>query len=80
MVSENEKTNRKSSISRVVDKAKAKAKLSRSPAGAEMLANDNEQFEKMKEKEIKKEQKKEEYERLGLGNRTMYGMGAARMN
>jgi hypothetical protein len=72
-------SSRKGSISRAVDKAKAK--LSRSPAGAEVLADDDEQFEKMKKKEVKKEQRKEEYERLNLGDQTKFGMkGGVSMN
>jgi hypothetical protein len=52
---------------------KVKAKLSRSSSGAELLADDEKQFEKMKSKEAKKEQRKAEYERLGLGTQTVYG-------
>ncbi|KAK3073934.1 hypothetical protein LTR53_004062 [Teratosphaeriaceae sp. CCFEE 6253] len=64
---------RKSSLNGMVDKAKAK--LGRRPSGAEALAGDEEDFERQKAKEVEKQKRKEEYERLGLGDRTKYGMG-----
>lgn len=64
---------RKSSIGRAVDKAKAKLRGS----GSEMLAGDEEEFQKMKAKEVKKEERQKEYERLGLGEQTKMGMKGA---
>ncbi|KAK4957305.1 hypothetical protein LTR10_005267 [Elasticomyces elasticus] len=66
---------RKSSLGGIV--GKAKAKLSRHPGGAEALADDEEDFQRQKAKEVEKQKRKEEYERLGLGDRTKYGMGGA---
>lgn len=54
---------------------KAKAKLGRS--GSEVLASDEEEFEKMKAKEVKKEERQREYERLGLSDQTKMGMKGA---
>lgn len=48
---------------------KAKSKMS----GGERLANDENEFEKLKAKEVEKERRKEEYEKLGLGDRTKFG-------
>lgn len=68
-----QQSGRKSSVGRAVDKAKAK--LSR--GGSEVLAGDEEEFEKMKAKEVKKEERQREYERLGLGEQTKMGMKGA---
>lgn len=56
---------------------KAKAKLSRTPSGAEELTDDQEDFERQKAKEVEKQKRKEEYERLSLGDRTKYGVSGA---
>jgi hypothetical protein len=53
---------------------KARSKLGRRPSGAESLAADEAEFERQKAKEIEKQRRKEEYERLGLGDRTKFGM------
>jgi len=63
---------RKSSIERAMDKARSK--LGRRPSGAESLAADEAEFERQKAKEIEKQRRKAEYERLGLGDRTKFGM------
>jgi len=64
---------RKSSIGKAVDKAKAKLRRN----GSETLAGDEEEFEKMRAKEAKKEERRREYERLGLGEQTKMGMKGA---
>src|ERR1700761_6087605 len=66
---------RRSGVERVMDKARSK--LGRGPIGAEMLPNDEEDFEQQKAKEIEKQRRKEEYERLGLGERTKFGSPGA---
>ncbi|KAK5127165.1 hypothetical protein LTR85_008526 [Meristemomyces frigidus] len=66
---------RKSSLEQVMDKAKAK--LSRRPSGTEALPDDAEDFERQKAKEIEKQNREKEYERLGLGDKTKYGMSGA---
>lgn len=63
----------KSSVGAMLDKAKAK--LSRKPSGVDNLPDDEEDFERQKAKETEKQKRREEYERLGLGDRTKYGMG-----
>ena len=63
---------RRSTIERAMDKAKSK--LGRRPSGAEALADDEADFERRKAKEVEKQRRKEEYERLGLGERTKFGM------
>lgn len=56
---------------------KAKSKLSRRPSGAETLPDDEQDFERQKAKEVEKQRRKEEYERLGLEDRTKFGMPGA---
>lgn len=62
---------RKSSIDRVMEKARSK--VGRSPAGVEALPGNEAEFEREHAKAVKKQQRKEEYERLGLGERTKFG-------
>nr|POF26094.1 hypothetical protein CFP56_22242 [Quercus suber] len=57
--------------------AKARAKLSRHPSGAESLAGGEEEYERLKAKAIEKQKRRDEYERLGLGDRTKFGMQGA---
>ncbi|OQO04244.1 hypothetical protein B0A48_10855 [Cryoendolithus antarcticus] len=75
MSSAKQQERRRSSLSKAVDKAKAK--LSRSQNGAEILPDDDEAFEKAKEKERKREKRKEEFEKSGLKEQTMFGMKGA---
>lgn len=56
---------------------KAKSKLGRRPSGADVLPDDEQDFERQKAKAIEKQRRKEEYERLGLGDRTKFGMPGA---
>lgn len=63
---------RKSSIDRAMEKAKSK--LGRSPAGAEALPSDELEYERQRAKAVEKQRRKEEYERMGLSDRTKYGM------
>lgn len=58
---------RKSSVGKIMDKAKSKIN------GRERLSDDADDFEKSKAKEVEKQKKKEEYERLGLGDKTKFG-------
>lgn len=53
---------------------KAKSKLARRPSGAEALPDDEQDFERQKARAIEKQRRKDEYERLGLSDRTKYGM------
>lgn len=46
-------------------------------SGSERLANDESDFERAKAKELEKQRRKEEYERLGLGDRTKFGQPGA---
>ncbi|KAK4635181.1 hypothetical protein CLAFUW4_01427 [Fulvia fulva] len=62
---------RKSSLSKVIDKARGKL------SGSEKLPNDESDFERAKAKELEKQRRKEEYERLGLGERTKFGQPGA---
>lgn len=66
---------RKSSFVKAI--GKAKAKMSRSPSGAEELPDDEGDFERQKAKEVEKQKRKDDYERLGLGDRTKYGVSGA---
>ena len=59
-------------FSKVVDKARAKMS-----GGSEKLPNDEGDFERAKAKELEKQRRKEEYERLGLGDRTKFGTPGA---
>lgn len=63
----------KSSVERAMDKAKNK--LGRSTRGTESLPNDELDFERQRAKTLEKQQRKEEYERLGLSEKTKYGSG-----
>lgn len=66
---------RRSSIGKIMDKARAKM------SGSERLPNDERDFEKEQRKAIERQKNKEAYERLRLGERTIYGMpGAGRIN
>ena len=65
----------RSSVERAM--GKAKSRLSRRPSGAEALPDDEEDFERQKAKAIEKQRRKEEYERLGLGDRTKFGFPGA---
>ena len=56
---------------------KTKSKLGRRPSGAESLPDDEEDFQRQKAKAIEKQRRKEEYERLGLSDRTKFGMSGA---
>lgn len=58
---------RKSSIGKIMDRAKSKM------TGGERIADNESEFERLKAKEVEKQRRKEEYERLGLGDRTKYG-------
>lgn len=62
-------------IERYVDKAKSK--LSRRTHGAEILPDDEQDFEHQKAKAIEKQRREEEYERLKLKDRTVFGMGGS---
>ena len=53
---------------------KARSKLGGRPSGAEALPDDEQDFERQKAKAIEKQRRKDEYERLGLGDRTTFGM------
>lgn len=53
---------------------KARSKLGRRPSGAESLASDDAEFERQKAKEVEKQRRKADYERLGLGDKTKFGM------
>lgn len=53
---------------------KAKSKLGRSPSGVEALPNDELDYERQRAKAVEKQRRKEEYERLGLSEKTKYGM------
>lgn len=66
---------RRSLLSQAVDKAKAK--LVRRPDGTVSLPNDEKDFERRRTKETEKQKRKEEYESLGLGERTKFGMKGA---
>ncbi|EMC93596.1 hypothetical protein BAUCODRAFT_37277 [Baudoinia panamericana UAMH 10762] len=66
---------RKSSLGRLVDKTVLK--LNRRPSGAESLPNDEDDFQRQKAKEVEQQRRKEEYERLGLGERTTLGTPGA---
>lgn len=70
---------RKSSLTKIVEKAKTKM------SGSERLPNDERDFERQRQKEVekqeRKQERKQEYERLGLGDRTKFGVpGAGRWN
>lgn len=52
---------------------KAKAKLS----GSERLPNDEREYQRMQAKEIEKQRRREDYERLGLEERTKFGTPGA---
>jgi hypothetical protein len=54
---------------------KARHKLSSSSK----LDSSEAEFERRKEIEVKKEERKAEYERLGLGNRVKFGQGGMQM-
>ncbi|KAK6424134.1 hypothetical protein LTR95_016422 [Oleoguttula sp. CCFEE 5521] len=75
MFSVQQQERRRSSLSKAVDKAKAK--LSRSQSGTEMLPDDEEAFEKAREREVKREKRKEEFEKSGLKEQTVFGMKGA---
>ena len=47
--------------------------MSRSPSGSEALPGNELEFERQRAKAVKKQQRKEEYERLGLGDKTKFG-------
>lgn len=66
---------RKSTLGRALDMAKSK--LNRRPSNAETLPGNERDFERSKAKEVKKEKRKEEYERLGLGEKTKMGTPGA---
>ncbi|RMX79497.1 hypothetical protein D0869_08268 [Hortaea werneckii] len=67
---------RKSSFGQAMEKAKAK--LSRSkPSNSESLPGDEADFEKQKAKDVEKQKRKEEYERLGLKEQTTFGLSGA---
>lgn len=61
----------RSSIEKLMDKAKAKMSKS------QRLPDDEKEFEKAKAKEIEKQRRKEEYERLGLAEKTKFGTPGA---
>ena len=65
----------KSSVERAMDKAKSK--LGRRPSGSEALPNDERDFERQKAREVEKQRRKEDYERLGLDDRVKFGMKGA---
>ncbi|OQO06269.1 hypothetical protein B0A48_08857 [Cryoendolithus antarcticus] len=75
MTSGSNQERRRSLLSKAVDKAKAK--LSRSQSGAEILPDDEEAFEKAREREVKREKRKEEFEKSGLKEQPMFGMKGA---
>ena len=56
---------------------KARSKLGRQPSDSVSIASSEDDFQKQKAKAIEKQRRKEEYERLGLGDRTKYGMGGS---
>jgi hypothetical protein len=56
-------------IDKVTSKLKGKGK------DRETLLEDQENLEKIKKREQKKQQRKEDYERLDLKNKTKFGMG-----
>ncbi|KAF2754145.1 hypothetical protein EJ05DRAFT_479694 [Pseudovirgaria hyperparasitica] len=56
-----------------------KAKLGGKGKKHQALPSDEAEFEKLREKEQKKEERKHEYDRLELGNRTKFGMGRGGM-
>lgn len=65
------------SVAKVIDKAKAKV----SKREGQSLPDDEEDFEKQRAKEVKKEQRKADYERLGLDERVKFGtLGAGGFN
>ncbi|RMZ06411.1 hypothetical protein D0862_04624 [Hortaea werneckii] len=67
---------RKSSFGQAMEKAKAK--LSRSkPSNSESLPDDNADFERQKAKDVEKQKRKEEYERLGLKEQTTFGLSGS---
>ena len=68
-------SHRKSSVERAMDKAKSK--LGRRPSGSEALPNDEQDFERQKAREVEKQRRKEDYERLGLDDRVKFGMKGA---
>lgn len=68
-------SHRKSTIERAMEKAKSK--LGRRPSDAESLASNEEEYERQKAKAIERQRRKEEYERLGLGDKTKFGMPGA---
>lgn len=57
----------RSPLGQIIDKARRKA------CGEERLAGDEGEFARMKAKEIEKQKRREEYERLDLGERTKLG-------
>lgn len=67
-------SSRKSSVSKVIDKARAKL----SHRGSEMLPDDEQDFERQRAKAEKNEQRKADYERLGLDDRVKFGTTGAR--
>ena len=66
---------RKSAMGEVIDKAKTK--LSRRPSDSEALPESEEDFQKQKAKDVKKEKRMADYERLGLAEKTRYGTAGA---
>lgn len=53
---------------------KAKNKLGGSRSGAKTLPSDELEYERQRAKAEEKQRRQEEYERLGLKDRTLYGM------
>ena len=64
---------RRSSVGEIM--SKAKAKLTRAPSGSEALPDDEADFERQKAKEVVKQKRQEDYERLDLEKKTKFGMG-----
>lgn len=52
---------------------KAKTRFARRPSGSESLPENEAEFERQKAREVERQQRKEEYERLGLGEKTKLG-------
>ena len=68
-------SHQKSTVERAMDKAKSK--LGRRPSGSQALPNDEQDFERQKAREVEKQRRKEDYERLGLDDRVKFGMKGA---
>lgn len=68
-----------SKMSSVFDKAKARISSSGSTSNQKYLSADEAEYERLA-KEKKKQERKAEYERLDLGNKTKYGMGGMQFN